>query len=84
MWTNQYFTNLPLEINKFKNRGLLNLGNMVLIREDNVPRMKWPFGVIDKLHKGGDGNLRSVDVKTPQGVKSRAIQRVHPLEICDT
>jgi hypothetical protein len=48
---------------------------MVLIREDNTPR------VITRLFPGKDGLVRSVELKTNKGTSVRSIQRLHDLEV---
>ena len=54
---------------------------MVLIREDNTPRLQWPIGIIVDTYPGRDGIIRTVKVRTPQGEYTRAIQKLHDLEI---
>ena len=38
-------------------------GSVVLLREDNIPRMNWPLGVIIDLFPGRDGIVSCVNVK---------------------
>ena len=54
---------------------------MVLIREDNLPRLSWPLGVIVETFPGNDGIIRAVSVKTSKGVFTRPIQKLHDLEL---
>jgi hypothetical protein len=54
----------------------------VLIREDHIPRLSWPMGVIVQLFPGKDGLVRSVNLKTASGVITKSIQRLHDIEIC--
>ena len=54
---------------------------MVLVREDNIPRMSWPLGVIVKTFPGKDGIIRAVSVKMSKGVFTRPIQKLHDLEL---
>ena len=56
---------------------------MVLIKEDNMPKMKWSLGVVKKLHMGRDGIPRAADLDTRHGQRTRAIQRLYNLEITD-
>ena len=42
----------PPSVRKFSSRGKLVLGSVVLVREDNTPRMKWVTGVVTKLYPG--------------------------------
>ena len=53
----------------------------MLLREDHIPRLKWPLGLVSELFPGSDGVVRSVKVKTDRGVYVRSIQRLHDLEI---
>ena len=81
VWSDEYIRNLPPAFQKFRKEGNLEVGSMVLIREDNLPRMKWVMGRVERLHEGKDGLCRAADVKTSAGVKTRAIQRLYNLEI---
>lgn len=81
VWTNEYLQNLPPSVRNFSSHGKLVVGSVVLIREDNVPRMKWLTGVVTKLYPGRDGTVRSAELRTSHGVRTRAIQRLHDLEL---
>ena len=59
----------------------MEVGSVVLVREDGLPRMKWSLGVVEKLHEGRDGIPRAVDVRTASGRKTRAVQKLYNLEI---
>ena len=80
-WTNSYILNLPPIVKGFSSNCKLKKGSMVLVREDNLPRMNWPLGLIVKTFPGKDGIIRAVDVKTSKGVFTRAIQKLHYLEM---
>ena len=54
---------------------------MVLIQEDNTKRLDWLLGVVEKLHTSSDGVVRSMDVRTSGGIRTRPVQRIHNLEI---
>ena len=68
-------------VNKFQRKGDIKEGSVVLVREDNIPRMKWPVGLVTKVYPGRDGVVRSVQLKTGKGHLVRSIQRLHDLEI---
>jgi len=36
----------------------INVGDVVLVKEDNSPPTHWPLGVITKLHPGSDNTVR--------------------------
>ena len=81
VWSNDYLKNLPPIINKFKSKCNLKIGSLVLVREDNFPRMYWSLGIIVDTHPGNDGLVRSVKICTSQGIICRPIQLVHDLEV---
>ena len=83
VWSLEYLRNLPAAYQKFKKSGNLKVGSVVLIKEDNLPRLKWVLGVVQKLHVGRDGISRSADLKTAKGIRTRSVQRLFNLEICD-
>ncbi|KAF0290268.1 hypothetical protein FJT64_011480 [Amphibalanus amphitrite] len=52
-----------------------------LFQDENQPRFKWEMGVVTRLFPGRDGVPRSAEVRTCRGRKTRAVQRLHDLEI---
>ena len=81
MWSDDYLKNLPPTVKGFKSNCNLKKGCIVLMREDNVPRMCWPLGLITELFPGRDGIVRCVNVQTAKGVFCRPVQKLHDLEI---
>ena len=81
MWSDDYLRNLPPTVKGFKPNCNVKKGSVVLLREDNVPRMNWPLGIITDVFPGRDGIIRCVNVKTAKGVLCRPIQKLHDLEI---
>ena len=59
VWAREYLQSLPCSVRKFSTRGKLVVGSVVLLGEDNVPRMRWVTGVVTKLYPGRDGTVRS-------------------------
>ena len=82
-WSQDYLRNLPPVIGRFKAQGQIRVGSVVLIREDNVTRLKWPMGVVTEVYPGKDGSIRSVQLKTKGGIFTRPIQRLHNLEVTE-
>ncbi|XP_064082979.1 uncharacterized protein LOC135198993 [Macrobrachium nipponense] len=81
LWSNNYITNLPQVVKGFNKKCDLSKGDLVLIKEDNIPRLKWPLGVIVDVSKGKDGLVRSVRLKSKRGEMTRPIQRLYDLEV---
>ena len=80
MWSSQYLRNLPSSSRTNKKTNL-KCGSVVLIQERGCPRLKWPLGLIKKVHIGSDGLFRAVDVKTASGMLTRPIQLIHDMEM---
>ena len=59
----------------------MEIGDIVLISDDNVQRGKWPMGRIIKVHPGSDGLIRTATLQTQRGELRRPVQRLHRLEI---
>ncbi|WKX89443.1 hypothetical protein Q1695_008809 [Nippostrongylus brasiliensis] len=58
------------------------LGDIVIIAEDRLPRGHWPYGLVTKLHFGKDGNVRSVEVRISNGKTiTRSPRHLYPLEL---
>ena len=81
VWSNNYITNLPNVVKGFSQKCKLSKGDLVLIKEDNVPRLLWPIGVVVDMFPGKDGFIRSIKVRTKKGEIVRPIQRAYDLEI---
>ena len=83
-WSTEYLRNLPFTVRTHKSQCKLQVGSVVLVQEDNVPRLKWPLAFVLKLYPGKDGIVRSVLLQTSKGHIERSVQRLHDLEICES
>lgn len=81
IWSDHYINNLPPTVKGFTQNCNIRKGFLVLIREDNIPRMSWPIGRVLEVYPGKDNIVRSVKVKTSRGVILRPIQKLHDLEV---
>ena len=52
------------------------VGDVVVLREDGLVPTKWPLGRITQVHKGQDGHVRVVTIKTSTGEYKRPITKV--------
>ncbi|KHJ97185.1 hypothetical protein OESDEN_02845, partial [Oesophagostomum dentatum] len=58
------------------------ISDIVVVAEKNVPRGKWPLGVIVKLAYDGSKIARSATVRMPNGkTLNRSLNQLYPLEI---
>jgi hypothetical protein len=53
-----------------------NLNDLVLIKESNIPTMKWKLGRIIKLIPGKDSIIRNVRIKTATGETERHVRYI--------
>ncbi|XP_039762487.1 uncharacterized protein LOC120635535 [Pararge aegeria] len=59
----------------------LQIGDLVVIVDPNMPRGVWPRGIIEAVLPGRDGRVRVVDVRTKSGLLRRPAVRVAILPV---
>lgn len=75
-WHNEYLQTL-IDHTKWRSKERnLQVGDLVIIREDNLPPSNWKMGRIIQTYPGGDGCVRSVQLKTTVGVYNRPITKL--------
>ena len=85
VWSDEYLRSLPAAYQKFKKSGNLSVGSVVLVKEDNMARMKWLMAVVLSLESGVDGVPRMATLRTSKGkVIRRAVQRLYDLEVTES
>jgi hypothetical protein len=77
----EYVHQLNLRSKWFKEEDSIHVGDIVMVSEDNVSRIKWLLAKVVEVHQGKDGLVRTATIKTPRGVLKRPVQRLHKLEI---
>ncbi|KAL0861810.1 hypothetical protein ABMA27_009282 [Loxostege sticticalis] len=81
-WNKQYLVMLQ---NRPKWKGVkpnLQVGTLVILRDENVSPLCWPMGRIVNVMPGKDGKVRALDVKTSKGYIMRtSIMKVCPLPL---
>jgi hypothetical protein len=92
-WKSEYLLELR-DAHRYHQRGRINqqavqVGDVVIIEEDNLPRGFWRLATVTELSPGQDGEVRAATVRThntdgkPACLK-RPIQKLYPLEINDS
>ncbi|XP_076389571.1 uncharacterized protein LOC105662854 [Megachile rotundata] len=83
-WQKEYLHHLQ-QRNKWTATGnhQLSKGTLVVIKEDNLPPLRWCLGRITELHQGKDGVVRVVSVKTGDGLYKRPITKICILPMQD-
>jgi len=75
-WIKEYLPGLQECQKWMKPQRNLENGDLVLIKQDCVPRNQWPLGLVVGVHKGTDNLVRSVDVRTGTGTYERPVTRI--------
>lgn len=60
IWSRSYIVNLPPVVKGFEQKCDIKKSSLVLIREDNVPRLKWPIGLVAEVFPARNGLIRTV------------------------
>jgi hypothetical protein len=79
-WLAEYLPKLTVRQKWRSKKPALNIGDVVLISEDNVKRGNWPLGIVQEVHKGSDNLIRTVTLKTKAGIRKRPVQKLYLLE----
>ncbi|GFS69573.1 integrase catalytic domain-containing protein [Trichonephila clavipes] len=77
---NEYLSQLIQTHNEKESRDP-QIGEVVLVGDDNKKRLFWALAKIIELIPGRDGKIRTIRLKTQHGKMLRPIQRIYPLEI---
>lgn len=80
-WSTEYLNQLQQRYKWNKEFPNIKVGDLVIIKEDNLPVMKWPLARVVKTHSGTDNIIRVVEVKTANGLFKRPIHRLALLPI---
>ena len=86
-WRREYLTNLR-EFHRCKAQNKIRaveVGDVVVVNEEEKKRGEWKIGVVESLAKGKDGVIRGATVTVVTKGKpthlSRPVQKLYPLEI---
>lgn len=66
-WSSEYLSTLQAKTKWYRPHSNLAIGDLVLIRQPNVPPAVWKLGRINLIHPGDDGVVRVVTVRTKDG-----------------
>lgn len=83
-WHTEVLSELQERNKWYKEPLVLKVGMLVLLKEQNLPPLKWLTGRIIKLISGKDNIVRTVVVKTSSSTFERAISNICILPIDDT
>ena len=79
-WLKEFLPALQERAKWMKPRRSLEIGDLVLIADENVHHGKWPLGKVDDVFRGKDGHVRLAKVQTSLTVLSRPVTKLCFLE----
>jgi hypothetical protein len=79
-WIAEYLPSLNKRQGALEKRTNLEVGQLVLIQDDDMKRSKWPLARITKTMPGADGVVRVVEVVNKNGTYTRPVSKVYLLE----
>lgn len=80
-WSNDYLTGLQRRRKWTAFRPNLTVGDMVIVKEDNLPPLQWKMARVLEVHPGPDNRVRVVTIKTTSGTITRPITKLCLLPI---
>lgn len=80
-WSNDYLTTLQTRSKWNKPHRNVKEGDIVLVKEDNLPPGKWAMGRVIETHPGSDGYVRVTTIKTQTGIVKRPVVKLSPLPL---
>jgi hypothetical protein len=83
-WTREYLTTLQTRPKWRKEIPNLQVGDLVLVTDENLPPLQWPLGRILNTYTGNDEICRAARVKTSKGTYNRPVVKLRRLPIKPT
>ncbi|GBP56921.1 hypothetical protein EVAR_33977_1 [Eumeta japonica] len=80
-WNNLFLHQLQMRNKWFSDANPPKVGHLVLIKEDNLPSLKWRRGRIEEMLPGKDGVVRVVVLRTQSGMITRPVIKICRLPI---
>ncbi|XP_050357238.1 uncharacterized protein LOC126777960 [Nymphalis io] len=75
-WSEEYLVSLNQRYKWFTKKQDPDIGNIVVIKDHNLPPTKWLLGKIEQKHSGHDGLTRVLTIKTKNGLIKRPLNKV--------
>ena len=82
-WHKEYLPTLMKRGKWSRESRRIQVGDVVLVAENNAPRGRWPLARVVKVYPGSDGRVRTVELKTKSGTYVRPVVKLCVLEASD-
>lgn len=80
-WRDDYLSLLRQRPKWCREQHNIQVGELVLVKDDRYPSYKWALGRIERVHPGTDDLVRVVTVRTASGTYKRNITKISRLPI---
>ena len=80
-WRDEYLAILHTRAKGLKDIPNMEVGDLVLVQEDNTPPAEWPLARIIRSNPGSDGRVRAVTVRTQRGELDRPVVKLRRLPV---
>lgn len=80
-WSKEYISELQIRTKWQTPSKPLEINSLVLIKEDNMPPLKWKLGRVVALFPGLDGIARVAEIRTANGIVKRSFSKICPLPL---
>ena len=75
-WSTEYISSLRHYTKWHHPTRNVQVGDVVILQEDNMVPTKWPLAKVIQTHTGKDGLVRVVTIKTPTGTYKRPVTKI--------
>jgi hypothetical protein len=75
-WKREYLTTLQSRPKWIQPKRNLQIGDVVLIKEDITPRNVWPLGKVVETENDNNGHVRAVSLQTKNGILRRPVNKL--------
>ncbi|XP_055590754.1 uncharacterized protein LOC129742843 [Uranotaenia lowii] len=83
-WHLEYLTKLQPRSKWVHSPVTIKENQLVLLKEENIPPMRWPTARVIQTHPGEDGIIRVVTLRTPKGSCTRPVSKICLLPIASS
>lgn len=80
-WNIEYLSRLQQRPKWCKLQKDLQPGDLVLVKDERLPPLRWRLGRITNIYPGKDNHIRVVDLRTSIGNLKRPITKLCPLPL---
>lgn len=82
-WQRDYVHHLQQRGKWLQQQRSAKIGDIVVLRDENLPPTRWPLGRVTAIHPGQDGAVRVVTVRTASTELKRAVVKICWLPLDD-